>query len=182
MYISKCSTQQLGCLKAAKILPVSAPSCGLITLTDAERLCGALLHRKSHPARQGDLGRRWFPVEHRCFGHIQGRAYPDLFIGPDAACIECDECRGVFSPQHFVLHSHRSMEQGLCHWGFDSARWRKYVFIPDDGEQELVAKFQGMLDELNNKFQHTVNLPGKAALSVSEMLSRHEFFFVRSLH
>ena len=45
IYCSRCSPDQLEVLKVTGVLPVSAPSCGLITKTDAERLCNALLHR-----------------------------------------------------------------------------------------------------------------------------------------
>lgn len=43
IYCSRCSPEQLEVLKVSGILPASAPSCGLITKTDAERLCAALL-------------------------------------------------------------------------------------------------------------------------------------------
>ena len=45
IYCSLCSADQLDSLKSAGILPRTAPSCGLITKSDAERLCSALLRR-----------------------------------------------------------------------------------------------------------------------------------------
>lgn len=39
----RCSSDQLVALKATGVLPPDAPSCGLITKSDAERLCAALL-------------------------------------------------------------------------------------------------------------------------------------------
>uniref|UniRef100_UPI000068341A Ski oncogene n=1 Tax=Homo sapiens TaxID=9606 RepID=UPI000068341A len=44
IYCSRCTADQLEILKVMGILPFSAPSCGLITKTDAERLCNALLY------------------------------------------------------------------------------------------------------------------------------------------
>ncbi|GIX88504.1 transforming protein Ski [Caerostris extrusa] len=43
IYCSRCNQDQLEVLKATGILPCNAPSCGLITKTDAQRLCAALI-------------------------------------------------------------------------------------------------------------------------------------------
>lgn len=43
VYCARCDADQLHVLKVLGILPFNAPSCGLITLTDAQRLCNALL-------------------------------------------------------------------------------------------------------------------------------------------
>ena len=45
IYCSTCSPAQLEALKARKILPITAYQCGLITKSDAERLCASLLER-----------------------------------------------------------------------------------------------------------------------------------------
>jgi len=47
IYCSLCSAEQLDSLKMAGILPRAAPSCGLITKTDAQRLCSSLLRRST---------------------------------------------------------------------------------------------------------------------------------------
>ena len=47
IYCSLCSAEQLDSLKMAAILPRAAPSCGLITKTDAQRLCSSLLRRST---------------------------------------------------------------------------------------------------------------------------------------
>nr|SVE73860.1 EOG090X0EYT [Daphnia atkinsoni] len=63
---SPCTAEQLDSLKASPaILPRSAASCGLITKTDAQRLCSALLRRgvnesapepqRQHPLRPSDV-------------------------------------------------------------------------------------------------------------------------------
>lgn len=44
IYCSRCTPEQLNILKTHGILPSGAGSCGLITKTDAERLCSALLY------------------------------------------------------------------------------------------------------------------------------------------
>lgn len=43
VYCARCDADQLHVLKVLGILPFNAPSSGLITLTDAQRLCNALL-------------------------------------------------------------------------------------------------------------------------------------------
>lgn len=47
IYCSRCTPEQLNILKTHGILPSGAGSCGLITKTDAERLCSALLYSSS---------------------------------------------------------------------------------------------------------------------------------------
>ncbi|KAL1497922.1 hypothetical protein ABEB36_008803 [Hypothenemus hampei] len=108
IYCSRCTPEQLNILKTQGILPSSAGSCGLITKTDAERLCSALLFSGSKNVpfcpRKGATS---FPVYHECFGEARGRCYPDLFISKQAKCIECLDCQCGFSPQQFVCHVHR---------------------------------------------------------------------------
>jgi hypothetical protein len=58
---SRCTAEQLDSLKAAPaILPRSAASCGLITKTDAQRLCSALLRRGLNEVSAGSA-----PEPHR---------------------------------------------------------------------------------------------------------------------
>jgi len=54
IFCSRCGTAQLDTLKREGVLPPSAHGCGLITRTDAERLCSALLHRYGESS--GDCG------------------------------------------------------------------------------------------------------------------------------
>lgn len=58
VYCARCDADQLHVLKVLGILPFNAPSCGLITLTDAQRLCNALLrpgsaHSRGRPGAEG---------------------------------------------------------------------------------------------------------------------------------
>lgn len=60
VYCARCDADQLHVLKVLGILPFNAPSCGLITLTDAQRLCNALLrpgstHSHAPPAAKGSV-------------------------------------------------------------------------------------------------------------------------------
>ncbi|XP_022085459.1 ski oncogene-like [Acanthaster planci] len=160
IYCSRCSPEQLEILKITGILPASAPSCGLITKTDAERLCNALLYGlvddkqyalPSPRSKRGEqLRENCFPVYHECFGKCRGVFIPDLYATPHAPCIECCECQYVFTPQKFVMHSHRGKENRTCHWGFDSANWRSYLLVSKD--QDGDKKHQAALDDMKAKF------------------------------
>lgn len=128
IFCSRCNPEQLEELKVTGILPASAPSCGLITKTDAERLCSALLHH-GVPASHPSPGAASFEVYHECFGKCRGLCTPSLFSTPTSRCIQCLECHAMFSPQHFVCHAHRPLQNRTCHWGFDSGNWRSYLLV-----------------------------------------------------
>ncbi|KAM6989545.1 LOW QUALITY PROTEIN: ski-like protein [Tautogolabrus adspersus] len=165
VYCSRCDAEQLHILKVLGILPFNAPSCGLITLTDAQRLCNALLRPGAAlPADpSGKLSNHGllkeseasFQVEHQCLGKCQGLFVPQFYTQPEAPCIQCIECQLLFSPQKFVMHSHKSPDKRTCHWGFDSAKWPCYL--------QLARKYQGTseepklkqhLDEVKEKFHY----------------------------
>uniref|UniRef100_A0AAX7V1Y6 c-SKI SMAD4-binding domain-containing protein n=1 Tax=Astatotilapia calliptera TaxID=8154 RepID=A0AAX7V1Y6_ASTCA len=165
VYCSRCDAEQLHILKVLGILPFNAPSCGLITLTDAQRLCNALLRPGAAlPAdpsgklsAQGLLkeSEASFQVEHQCLGKCQGLFVPQFYTQPEVPCIQCVECQLLFSPQKFVMHSHKSPDKRTCHWGFDSAKWPCYL--------QLARKYQGtpeeprlkqLLDEVKEKFHY----------------------------
>ncbi|TKS79600.1 Ski-like protein [Collichthys lucidus] len=165
VYCSRCDAEQLHILKVLGILPFNAPSCGLITLTDAQRLCNALLRPGAAlPAdpsgklsTQGLLkeSEASFQVEHQCLGKCQGLFVPQFYTQPEAHCIQCVECQLLFSPQKFVMHSHKSPDKRTCHWGFDSAKWpcylqlaRKYQGTPEE------PKLKQLLDEVKEKFHY----------------------------
>jgi len=155
IYCSRCNPEQLDTLKVCGILPVSAPSCGLITKTDAERLCCALLH--SNPPRAvHDLPPEKrpysFKIYHECFGKCTGIYTPEHYSSPYARCIECVECHGLFSPQRFVCHAHRAVENRTCHWGFDSTNWRFYMLLAK--KQEPMEQLQSLLDEMKSRFDY----------------------------
>ncbi|KAF7691565.1 SKI-like proto-oncogene b [Silurus meridionalis] len=152
VYCSRCNASQLHVLKVLGVLPAGAPSCGLITLTDAQRLCNTLLHpgdnvptgpRKDHRLTEEEereaeeAGGFW--VEHQCLGKCQGLFVPRLYATPGASCIRCSQCRRIFCPERFVMHSHRQPEKRTCHWGFDSAKWACYL--------QLGRRYQGTAEE-----------------------------------
>lgn len=71
-------------------------------------------------------------VSHRCFGKCRGWVYLRLYEHPDSKCVQCCECKSVYTPQQFVCHAHRSLETRTCHWGFDPANWRLYLQLASD--------------------------------------------------
>ncbi|XP_077017134.1 ski-like protein [Tamandua tetradactyla] len=164
IYCSRCTSDQLHILKVLGILPFNAPSCGLITLTDAQRLCNALLRPRTFPqtgsmlpaknslAQLKETGSA-FEVEHECLGKCQGLFAPQFYVQPDAPCIQCLECCGMFAPQTFVMHSHRSPDKRTCHWGFESAKWHCYLHVNQKylGTPEE-KKLKVILEEMKEKF------------------------------
>ena len=148
-------------MKAAKILPPDVKTSGLITRTNAERLCAALLCRAGGESRPGAAaaakkGCVSFRVAHRCFGQAQGICWPELFSIKEPACIECVDCGGWFSPHKFVFHCHGPQEEQTCHWGFDSGNWRAYIHVADEealGEDGAATrdKFTALLDEMKER-------------------------------
>lgn len=136
IYCSRCTPEQLHELKSTGVLPRSAPSCGLITQTDAERLCAALLHAPAGSRVHKVPG---FRVYHECFGGGRGVCAPELNL------VQCLECRALYTPRRFVCHSHGA-EHRTCHWGFDSSRWRRFLLIADEESEK--EKCAALLDEL----------------------------------
>ncbi len=146
IFCSQCTPEQLNQFKAAKILPEDVNTSGLITRTNAERLCSALLHRPERRFIQKDA--LSFRVYHRCFGKCEGICTPELYTPNEPACIECTECRGLFSPQKFVCHVHRQ-ENSTLHWGFDSNNWRAYLHVSYDEESR--EEYSKVLDKLRDR-------------------------------
>lgn len=162
IYCSRCTADQLEILKVMGILPFSAPSCGLITQTDAERLCNALIYGGSYPPHadkdpSSSIGlertERSFKVYHECFGKCKGLFVPELYTSPGAACVQCLDCRLMFPTRKFVVHSHKRLENRTCHWGFDSANWRAYVLLDQDyTAKEEKSELQQLLNDIKSKF------------------------------
>ncbi|XP_030634166.1 v-ski avian sarcoma viral oncogene homolog b [Chanos chanos] len=162
IYCSRCTADQLEILKVMGILPFSAPSCGLITQTDAERLCNALIYGGTFPPHvdkelsgsiELERTEKSFKVYHECFGKCKGLFVPELYISPNAACIQCIDCRLMFPTHKFVVHSHKRLENRTCHWGFDSANWRAYILLdPDYTDKEEKSSLQQLLSEIKGKF------------------------------
>ncbi|CAB3234394.1 unnamed protein product [Arctia plantaginis] len=136
IYCSRCTPEQLHELKSTGVLPKSAPSCGLITQTDAERLCAALLHGPTALRPHKLSG---FRVYHECFGGGRG------VCAPDQNLVQCLECRMLYTPRRFICHSHGT-EHRTCHWGFDSSRWRRFLLVAE--EEQDKEKCKALLDDL----------------------------------
>ena len=136
-------------------------SCGLITKTDAERLCNALLHSKAEKYDQRNVPPNCFKVYHECFGKCKGLFNPDTYTNPEAKCIQCMDCWGLFSPAKFVCHSHKDLENRTCHWGFDSANWRCYLLLASD--QSHVEKLEEILDQVKSRFDENKKFKRKVS-------------------
>ncbi|XP_010900143.1 v-ski avian sarcoma viral oncogene homolog b isoform X1 [Esox lucius] len=177
IYCSRCTADQLEILKVVGILPFSAPSCGLITQTDAERLCNALIYGGSYPPHGNkelsgsiELERteKSFKVYHECFGRCKGLFVPELYSNPNAACIQCMDCRLMYPTHKFVVHSHKRLENRTVHWGFDSANWRAYVLLDADytGKEEK-TRLEQHLKEIKGKFDFVSKFSNKSCRSHS---------------
>ncbi|CAF1073397.1 unnamed protein product [Adineta steineri] len=159
IYCSRCTNEQLDTLKKTQVLPMNAPSCGLITQTDAERLCANLLqlHYKGqlhtiNSATTNPYERLYsIKVQHKCFGKCSGTLYPTLYIAAQAECIQCDTCQALFSPKTFVSHGHKSEENRICHWGFNSDNWRSYLKIRST--EDMKAREE--MELFKEKFLHS---------------------------
>lgn len=154
IYCSRCTPEQLDVLKHCQILPVTAPSCGLMTKTNAERLCFALLHRVPPPAAQvpDDVVTFSFEVFHDVFGKTRGVCMPELYTEKFSACIQCVECKALFAPQRFVNHIHRFTGTNSCHWGYKRENWKAYIKVshghPDYAEVvNLFETFKEQIEE-----------------------------------
>lgn len=166
IFCSQCTPEQLSQFKAAKILPEDVNTSGLITRTNAERLCSALLHHAERPrVNKNALS---FGVVHRCFGKCEGICTPELYSFKDPACIRCIECNGMFSPQKFVCHVHQRQENRTLHWGFDSNNWRAYLQVAEDEDNR--EKYATYLNDLRDREQHDMMV----ALSLQRDASLHK--------
>ncbi|KAM4629642.1 ski oncogene-like [Polymixia lowei] len=190
IYCSRCTADQLEILKVMGILPFSAPSCGLITKTDAERLCNALIYGGAYPPHckkefsgatlELELTEKSFKVYHECFGKCKGLFVPELYTSSNAACIQCLDCRLMYPTHKFVVHSHKSLENRTCHWGFDSANWRAYILLGLDytGKEEK-THLEQLLDEIKEKFDFANKYKRKTSRAsdpIPAKKSKHEDF------
>jgi len=170
IFCSTCTPTQLAALKLSRVLPISAAQCGLITKSDAERLCSLLLQQQptqrspmsspppppSSPAVSPPRGDpTQFRVQHKCFGDCVGILHPQSYSSPGARCIECSECQSYLSPQRFVCHSHQPPETRTCHWGFDSGNWAAYIQVCEDYGDEEREKLNEELSTIKKRFSHT---------------------------
>jgi len=140
IHIALADDRQTAILKRDNILPPTAHGCGLMTLTDSQRLCGVLLGeiRGTLPFSAMVEPEDSIPVMHRCFGKCVGS------LRPSTRVVRCSYCRHEFDVEQFVCHSHGDQESCTCHWGFDAANWRLYLQLaPDVADDE---RLQDCLD------------------------------------
>jgi len=89
------------------------------------------------------------PVIHRCFGKCAG------WLRATAGRVRCAACHQEFDVEQFVCHSHGLQESRTCHWGFDSANWRRYLQLTgdvadDERLQEMLDQFKQHLTDCNS--------------------------------
>ena len=166
IFCTRCNGAQLLTLKMSGILPPRAASCGLITKTDAERLCSALVHNDPEKSATPPTA-HCIRVYHNCFGKGDGHFNPELYTSPEAKCIHCAACHGLFAPTKFVCHSHKAPENRTCHWGFDSDRWRDYLLVKDKKYQDALENLKARYDP---KHKHK-----RRQVSQFYMISFHSF-------
>lgn len=169
IYCSRCNPEQLELFKKKGDLLQRADSCGLITLTDAERLCEVLLHSandaqnnymiSNSASTRARASSSCIPVYHECFGEGHGYLKPDLYTAHDALCIECADCGDLLSPRRFVGHSHGFQESLICHWGFDRNNWRCYILFDEEavGKSENTADLELIFNQTLQKYSETVS-------------------------
>lgn len=165
IFFTRCDAGQLDALKEAKILPQPVMKCGLITYTNAERICSTLLRNQAAYKYRLPLAVDGLRVYHECFGGCKGVLLPEAFTFVSAQCIQCAECGAMFAPTQFVSHSHSELENGTIHWGFDPTNWRSYLMLSLD--QAGYPRAQELLDSLKSKFE-----AGSEKLTVKQVLYR----------
>ncbi|XP_013786882.1 ski oncogene-like, partial [Limulus polyphemus] len=174
IHFSSCNQEQLEILKVTGVLPLTAPSCGLITKSDAERLCAALFHnQEANPkseTRFSDKRFFNFKVYHECFGKCTGILTPELYTTPYSKCIECVECHGMLSPQKFVTHVHRFSENRTCHWGVDSENWRAYLLLSDN--QDNSEQLNEHLEDVKSRFDFSQKYKRKQSVTEESEVSK----------
>jgi hypothetical protein len=193
------TSRQLDILKRHQLLPVGAPNCGLLTLSNAERLCAFLMD-----AQLGQAARPTTPpttaspslspskkatikVVHECFGKTYGHLHTHMYSRVDSACVECDTCRRLYTPSNFVCHTHK-YEAHTRHWGFDSANWRLYLKLAS-GQQQPVAQTNeqetttttaksNILNDIRNANKDNIAANGGKinSRSTSELMEEFEMF------
>lgn len=181
IYCSRCTNEQLDILKKTQVLPMNAPSCGLITQTDAERLCASLLQlrykgqlRTVNSISTNQYERLYsIKVQHKCFGKCSGTLYPTLYVAPQAECIQCDTCQALFSPKTFVSHGHKSEENRICHWGFNSDNWRAYLKIRSTENNKAHEE----LELFKEKFLNNNNNPHNQKKRLTQQSVRQKTFY-----
>ncbi|PAA82224.1 hypothetical protein BOX15_Mlig007790g1 [Macrostomum lignano] len=152
----RCDARQMSQLRHECAFDPGLDCCGLITQSDAERLCKLLLAGRGAPLLHRPLTAEdeRINVRHLCFGKQRGLLLPQLYTSPRQPCIVCTDCRRLYTPVQFVGHVHRPCEVATCHWGFESANWRHYLLLdsplqPGSRQRELL---QAEFDSVKGRF------------------------------
>lgn len=166
------SMKQLDILKKSQLLPTGAPNCGLLTQTNAERLCAYLMDNTLAHSTPPQLSpnhhnyqqhkQQKLKVVHECFGKTYGHLHMSLYARSDSACVECDTCHKFYTPKNFVCHSHK-YESNIRHWGFDSENWRIYLRLANSSasianSQSAEQHNSNILSDKSNKDNIAANM------------------------
>lgn len=184
LFISTCNKEQIDVFKNHGDIPDTTPSCGLLTKTDAHRLCSALFHGNKLSREVNFKSLPTVKVYHECFGLVVGLYAPTLYVSEQSECIQCLTCFEAFSPPEFVCHSHENDTETLTvHWGFDPDQWRNYILPVDDnydlnpkqilplccggreGCKKLGIEFEHINPQLNATYQVIKNMKKKFLLN-----------------
>lgn len=166
--LTECSPLKLEALHKNHIIHPKTTHCGLISQSNAERLCKIFRssQKKSHDPDNILFKNYLIPLKyrhqirvvHNCFGQQKGILMPQLCTNYDAQCIECFDCGSWFSPSDFVGHTHNQSgldsEMSTCHWGFISSNWRLYLHLAEDSSRtaEEERSLNDYLTEIKNHY------------------------------
>lgn len=177
------SVKQLEILKKSQLLPTGAPNCGLLTQTNAERLCAYLMDNTLSQSTPPQLSPNHYQhhkqqklkVVHECFGKTYGHLHMSLYARSDSACVECDTCHKFYTPKNFVCHSHK-YESNIRHWGFDSENWRIYLKLANSSAHIVSSHSaeqhsSSILSDKSNKDNISANI----AASNKSFIQQEEF-------
>lgn len=186
------SVKQLEILKKSQLLPTGAPNCGLLTQTNAERLCAYLMDSTLSQSTPPQLSPNHYQqhkqqklkVVHECFGKTYGHLHMSLYARSDSACVECDTCHKFYTPKNFVCHSHK-YESNIRHWGFDSENWRIYLKLANSSanvvsSQSAEQHNSNILSDKSNKDNIAANMAASNKSSIQQ--EEFEQFKKKFLH
>lgn len=120
VYFAECDAGQLAVLKQARVLPSTVSRSGLVTMTDAMRICAVLLH-DSPPRHASPVDITPVPVVHECFGGCRGLFWPCEYQSPSSLCIELWSVVDV-CPLCSSSHTRTPAERIVCATGVLIAR------------------------------------------------------------
>lgn len=161
-----CTDLELALLRAKVSMLVNIQKCQVVSRTAAEFIARTLLHDKGKSIARTEVVevRPGVRVKGRVFGKQRGFFRSDLYVTPDAQCIECDSCGTYFAPEKFVGHTHQPEMRGLVHWGYKPSEWRRYLFFfRDKKNRDITSEDERRQRQLFADLINRFGPPTKAA-------------------